>query len=111
MTLGVPSAVSRMLAGLRSRWTIPSPCAVGDGAGERLDQPGRRRGRPRGAVERLIEAAAVEILEREERPAGRLADLVDLDDVGVLRAGRPPRPRRGTGAASPVQRAGRPGSS
>ena len=23
MTLGVPSAVSRMLAGLRSRWTMP----------------------------------------------------------------------------------------
>ncbi len=35
----------------------------------------------------LVQAAAVDELQREERPAVVLADLVDLHDVGVLQPG------------------------
>ena len=45
----------------------------------------------------LVQAAAVAELQREERQAVVLADLVDLHDVRVLQAGRRPRPRCGSG--------------
>jgi hypothetical protein len=61
---------------------------VVDRPGERLHQPGRARRRQGRAVEFLVEAAAVRVLHDKERPAGGFADLVDLDDVRVLQAGR-----------------------
>ena len=42
--------------------------------------------RQRRAAQLLLQAAAAAELQREERPALVLADLVDLDDVGVLQA-------------------------
>ena len=62
-----------------------------DGPGQSHHQFGRllaRLGSPRQPV---VEAAAIEQLERDERQAGRLADVVDLDDVGVSQ----PRDRLG----------------
>ena len=88
MTLGVPSAASRMLAGFRSRWTIPSRCASAIAAGQRLDQPSppaaAARGCRRAARSRLPPA---DVLQLEEGQAVGLADVVDLDDVGVLELG------------------------
>ena len=49
------------------------------------DPPGRR---PGGAVEPAIQAAALDILQSSKYgPAGRVADMADLNDVGVLHAG------------------------
>ena len=77
----------RILAGLRSRWTIPSRWAsaiararISTRLGGPLRQPGR-------AVEPLVQAAAGQVLQLEERQAAGLADGVDLDDVRVLELG------------------------
>ena len=91
MTLGVPSASNRTFAGFRSRWTIPTRWTAPDGAGERDRQLGGRPGRHRRAGQPLGERPAFEQLEREVRHAAGLADLVDLDDVGM------PEPRDGLG--------------
>ena len=76
------------MAGFRSRWTMP--CVVGrlHGPGQRLDQ----RAPPRAAAAACrasfcVQAAAVAELQREERQAVVLADLVDLHDVRVLQPG------------------------
>ena len=112
VTLGVPSAVSRMLAGFRSRWTIPRAWAWCTAIGERLDQPGRGARAPRPAVEPVRQAAAVDVLHFEIRPALVVADPEDLDHLRVLEPGdglgflQEPRPRprgppdRPTGSSS-----------
>ena len=58
-----------------------------DGQGERLDDSGGVAGRLRTAAEMAGEAAAVDVLHREVRPAAVLADIVDLDDVRMLHLG------------------------
>ncbi len=60
------------------------PVAVVDGAGERLDQFGRGARRPRGAVEPLLQAAALDELQRQVRVTVVFADVVDPNDVGML---------------------------
>ena len=74
----------RMFAGFRSRWTTPSLVGHVDGTGQRLDERGRLARRPRLAVEPVRQAAALDPLQGQERPAFVAADLVDLHDVGVL---------------------------
>ena len=69
------------------------PVRLADAARQRLDQLGRQPGRPGGAVEPAVEAAALDVLELEERQAVGLADMADLHDVGVLH----PRDRLGLG--------------
>ena len=86
MILGVPSAVSRTLAGFRSRWMIPASWATCT-AWARVTSAGGLAGRLRRSGQRLGEAAAIEQFEREERPAVLLADVVDLDDVRMPQAG------------------------
>ena len=87
MILGVPSAASRTLAGFRSRWTIPRRCASATARASASTSVGGPPRRPGRAVEPLVQAAAVDELQREVRQAVGLADLVDLHDVGVLQAG------------------------
>ena len=82
--------VSRMLAGLRSRWMMPLVVGRVHGPGQRLDQPRRLAGRLRRAAELPAQAAAVDELQREEGMAVVLADLVDLHDVRVLQRGQCP---------------------
>ena len=111
MILGVPSSVSRTLAGFRSRWM--TPCLVGGvhGPRQRLDQPRRLRGGSGVPSSLLVQAAAVAELQREDGHAVVLADLVDLDDVGMLQAGDGLRLGAGSGPARPRRRGRRPGSS
>ena len=87
MILGTPSSVNRTLVGLRSRWTIPAWWAawtarasvtISSAAGA------SRLGRARQAV---VEVAPLEQLQRHERQAVDLADVVDLDDVGMAEPG------------------------
>jgi hypothetical protein len=57
------------------------------GPGQRLAELGGLAGWQRGAGELPVQAAAGHELQGEVRPAVGLADLVDLHDVGVLKAG------------------------
>ena len=76
-----------MLRGLQVAVDDPQPVRLGDAAGQRLDQRRRPPRRPGGAVEPPVQAAALDILQLEEGQAVGLADVVDLDDVGVLEPG------------------------
>ena len=88
MILGVPSAVEQDVG--RLEVAVDDALLVGGvhGPGQRLDQRG---GLGRAAAACRPAAAArlppVDELQREERQAVVLADLVDLDDVGVLQPG------------------------
>ena len=66
---------------------MPRRCASATPRASGFDQPGRPPRRPGRAVEPAVQAAAVDVLQLEERQAVGLADVVDLDDVGVLQAG------------------------
>ena len=58
-----------------------------DGAGQGLDQLRRGAGVLGSAGQVLGQAAALDVLHGEERPAVVRADVVDLHDVGVDQAG------------------------
>ena len=95
--LGVPSAVEQDVGRLQVAVDDARPVRLGDAARE----PSRSARPPAAAGQgvpssRSVEAAAVDEFQREERQAVGLADLVDLHDVGVLQAGRRPRPRPGS---------------
>ena len=104
--------LSRMFAGLRSRWTMPCSwawCMARASVSTR--RPPSRAGQWR-PVERVLRGCRRRRTPGEVRLAVVLADLVDLHDVGVLQAGRRPRPRCGSVRSSRgagVRR--RPGSS
>src|SRR5262249_46556367 len=51
---------------------------------QQSDQAGGLARRQRCAGEPLCKTAAVHVFQRQKRPAFRFADLVNLDDVGVL---------------------------
>ena len=59
-----------------------------DGAGQCLDERCRLTWRPGLAVQPVRQAAALDPLHGQERPAFVAADLVDLHDVGVLHTRR-----------------------
>ena len=87
MILGVPSAVSRTLAGLRSRWRMPCSWAACIARASVSTELGRLARRLRLAAELAVEAAAVDEFQREERQPVLFADFVDLDDVRMLEPG------------------------
>src|SRR5262245_31746952 len=55
--------------------------------GQGLNEPRRSLGRLRFAGDEPVQASPVHTFESQIRPALRLADLVDLDDVRVLQLG------------------------
>ena len=87
MILGVPSSGEQHVGRLQVAVDDAALVGVVHGAGQRLDQGGGVARRLRRAVELLLQAAAVEIFQREIRLAVVLADLVNLHDVGVLQPG------------------------
>ena len=58
-----------------------------DRPGEQLDEMGGRPQRLRRPADLALQRVPVDQLQGEERPAGVLADLVDLDDVRVREPG------------------------
>ena len=76
-----------MLAGFRSRWTMPRSWAACMARARVSTRPAASRAGQRRAVQSLRQAAAGAVFQGEERQAVVLADLVDLDDVGMLQAG------------------------
>ena len=85
--LGMPSAVNRTLAGLRSRWTIPASWAAWTARASVTISSAACRPGWGVPAEPVGEAPAFEQLQRHERQAVDLADVVDLDDVGVPEPG------------------------
>ncbi len=76
---------------------------AGDGAGQGLDQRGGRPGRLRPALAGPGQRGAADQLHGEVGAAVALADVVDLDDIGVVQPGH----GLGFGAeAGPVDGAG-----
>ncbi len=78
---------SRTLAGFRSRWTIWRSWAACMARLSVSIEAGGLAGGQRCAVQPLRQAAAGAVFQREEGQAVVFADLVDLDDVGMLQAG------------------------
>ena len=68
---------------------MDDPGVVGnlDGLGQGDDQLGGLAAGPGRAAEAVVEAAALEQLERDVGQALGLADVVDLDDVGMAEPG------------------------
>src|SRR5262249_28832755 len=84
VTLGVLSAASRTLAGLRSRCKTPLRVRRLHGPGQWFYKSRRLSGWQGVTPEFLVQAAAGAVFQGEEGQALVLADLVDLDDVRVL---------------------------
>ena len=83
-----PSAVTRMLPGLTSRWTKPAWWAASSaGRDARADVDRQLGAEPGLHVEQLAQALAVDELHDDGLAALVLEDVVDGDDVGVGQAG------------------------
>ena len=83
-----PSAVTRMLPGLTSRWTKPAWWAASSADGDARADVDRQLGAQPGLhVEQLAQALAVDELHHDGLAALVLEDVVDGDDVGVGQPG------------------------
>ncbi len=92
-----------MLAGFKSRCTMPRCVRVLDGQGDRFQNRGGRDFVDRLPLQAAVQTGAVDELHGEVRSAIVLADVVDLDDVRMLQT----RDRFGLGReTSPLAHAG-----
>ena len=85
--LGAPSAGKQDVGRLEVAMDDPGLVGDVDGPGQGAMQLGRRPARLRGACQAVGEAAPLEQLQGDERQAVGLADVVDLDDVGMAEPG------------------------
>ena len=76
-----------MLPGFRSRWTIPSRCASATPRARASTSVAARRAGQGVPSSRRSRLPPGDVLQLEEGQAVGLADVVDLDDVGVLELG------------------------
>ena len=100
-----------MFDGFRSRWMIPCWCRCST-ARATVATSRTAVGTSTGPwAIRCGQALAVDVLHGEEILAVELAHLVDVDDVRMAQAGRPPSPRPGSGGPTRPRPDGWPGSS
>ena len=83
-SFGTPVAVSRTLAGFRSRWRTPCWCGVVHGPSQEFDQLNRRLLREGHAAHFLSQGSAFDVLQGEIGEPLVVAHFVDLDDIGML---------------------------
>ena len=86
--LACPRLVTKMFAGLMSRWTMPSACAASSASAMSMamaEKSFRFQRTPRDAV---LQRHAVQKLHGDERTALLLANVVNRADVGVVQCGR-----------------------
>ncbi len=88
MILGTPSSVKQDIGGLQVAMDDPALVGIMDGPRQGLDQAGRVTRVLEQAREPAVESAAGGIFEDEIAHSFVLADLEDLDDVGMLKPGR-----------------------
>ena len=80
-----PSAVTRMLPGLRSRCTTSRACACATAAATWSSSPSRSRDRQRSLMAVHVNGLAVDVLHREVGPALSVdAGVVQARDVRML---------------------------
>ena len=79
--------MNRTLVGLRSRWTIPASWAAWTARASVTISSAAWRPGWGVPASRSARLPAFEQLQRDERQAVDLADLVDLDDVGMAEPG------------------------
>ena len=84
-TFTVPSARTLMLAGFRSRWTMPCSCAASSASAICLrDRRALRRAAARPRRDAVGERLALDELHHERVHAARFLEAVDLRDVGMI---------------------------
>ena len=83
-TLAWPRRVTKMLAGLTSRWTMPRACAASRRVGDLDAELEHAVERQRAARELVLQRPAVEQFHDDELLAVVLADVVDRADVRVV---------------------------
>ena len=82
-----PRFVTKMFAGLMSRWTMPRACAVSRASAIWAPRSSSVSSFERPGPEPVPQSLAVEQLHRDEGLALVLVDVVDRADVGVLERG------------------------
>ena len=87
--LACPRLVTKMFAGLMSRWTMPSACAASSASAISMASDRIRFHLHRPARDPVLQRQAIQKLHGDERLAVVLADLVNRADVGMVqRRGR-----------------------
>ena len=84
---GTPSVVNSTLLGFKSRWMIPASWANWMAAASVASNCAARPARLRRAGKAVVEAAALEQLQRDVRQSVGFADVVNLNDMGVAELG------------------------
>ena len=85
--LACPRLVTKMLAGLMSRWTMPSAWAASSASAISMASDSSSLGLQRPARDAVLQRHAVQKLHGDERLAVLLADVVDRADVGMVQRG------------------------
>ena len=83
-TLATPLSVTKMLAGLTSRWTMPASCADFEGVGELHRHLDQLVGRELPPDQPLLERRSLQQLHDQKRLSLVLTEVVDGADVGVV---------------------------
>src|SRR5271154_3288368 len=88
-SLACPRLVTKMLAGLMSRWTIPSPCAASSASAisiARLRRTSVSTGFPL-STDTILQRYTVQKLHGDKAHAVLLTDFVDRADIGMIQGG------------------------
>ena len=85
--LAWPRLVTKMLAGLMSRWTMPSACAASSASAISIAERQQRVDFERAPGDEVLQRQAVQKLHGDEALAVVLADFVNGADVGMVQRG------------------------
>ena len=82
-----PELVTKILAGLISRWVIPFECAASSASAIWAARSRRRSNSERLAVDQVLQGIAFHQLHDDKRTALLFADFVNGADIGVIQGG------------------------
>ena len=83
----MPRLVTKMLAGLMSRWTMPARCAASSASAISMPSVEESFEFERAAGDDVLERRAIEKFHGDEGAAVVFADVVDGADVGMVQRG------------------------
>ena len=86
--LAWPRSVTKMLAGLMSRWTMPLPWAASSASAISMASGSKNFQLERATGDAVLQSHAFEIFHGDERHAVFLADVVNGADVGMVQSRR-----------------------
>ena len=85
--LAWPRLVTKMFAGLMSRWTMPSACAASSASAISMARDSRASVSSGSSRDAVLQRHAIQKLHGDERLAVLLANFVDGADVGMVQRG------------------------